>query len=105
MSNIIKEVKKMTNKFDISSFVNATTEAGIIEDLTQRVKQRRKELNLSQKELSVKSGVSYGSVRRFESDGEISLTSLIKIAHALNSLEDFNNLFKNKQITNLKDYN
>lgn len=95
----------MTNKFDISSFVNTTTESSIVDGLKQRVRQRRKEIGLSQKELAVKSGVSYGSVRRFESEGEISLISLVKIAHALNALEDFNNLFKNKQITNLKDYN
>ena len=94
----------MNNKFDISSFVATTTQASVVESLTQRVKQRRKELNLSQKDLASKSGVSYGSIRRFESEGEISLTSLLKIAQALNSLEDFNNLFKNTLITNLKDY-
>lgn len=94
----------MTNKFDISDFVNVITESSILTNLKERVKQRRKELKLTQKELSTKSGVSYGSIRRFESSGEISLTSLIKISHALNCLEDFNNLFKNKQITNLKEY-
>ena len=95
----------MKNKLDISTFVNAITETSIINGLIERAKRRRKELKLSQKELSVKSGVSYSSIRRFETSGEISLTSLIKIAHALNSMEDFNNLFKYKQITNLKDYN
>lgn len=94
----------MINKFDISSFVDITTQASIVKGLIQRVKQRRKELNLSQKDLASKSGVSYGSIRRFESEGEISLTSLLKIAQALNSLEDFNNLFKNTLITNLRDY-
>ena len=94
----------MNNKFDISCFVNTATEKSVTESLIERVKKRRKELNLSQKELSVKSGVSYGSIKRFESVGEISLTSLIKIAHAIDSLEDFNKLFSGRKITNLKDF-
>lgn len=92
-------------KFDISSFVDVATEKSIVEGLKTRERSRRKELKLSQKELSTRSGVSYASIRRFENSGEISLSSLIKIAHALNCLEDFNNLFKYKLITNLKDYN
>ena len=94
----------MKNRFDISDFVNTVTESSIINGLIERVKKRRKELKLSQKELSNRSGVSYGSIRRFESEGEISLSSLIKIAHILESLEDFNYLFKNPIFTNLKDY-
>ena len=93
----------MDNRFDISNFVDTTTEQSIIYNLIDRIKQRRKELNLSQKDLATKSGVSYGSIRRFEKSGEISLTSLLKIANALNALEDFNQLFKNKINTNLKD--
>lgn len=93
----------MNNRFDISNFVNVTTEQSIICSLIDRVKLRRKESKLSQKGLATKSGVSYGSIRRFEKSGEISLTSLLKIANALNALENFNQLFKHKIITNLKD--
>jgi hypothetical protein len=49
--------------------------------------------------------VSYASLRRFETSGEISLSSLLKIAQALGALEDFNQLFKHKIITDLKDFN
>lgn len=94
----------MENKFDISAFVNALTEEKVTKDLVDRVKERRKELKISQKELSTRTLVSYGSIRRFENSGQISLTSLIRIANALNCLNDFNLLFKTKQITNLKDY-
>ena len=94
----------MNNKFDIGDFVNVTTTNNVISSLVQRVKQRRKELKISQKALSKRVDVSYGSIRRFESIGEISLSSLIKIAVALNCVEDFNYLFKNRQITNLKDF-
>ena len=94
----------MKNDFDISDFVNVETESSIIEKLIQRVKLRRKELKCTQKELAKRSGVSYASIRRFETSGDISLISLIRIAHALNCLEDFNNLFKYEQISNLKEY-
>lgn len=93
----------MKNKFDISDFVDYLTEEKAIENLVNRVIARRKELKISQKDLAVKSGVSYGSIRRFETTGEISLKSLIQIAKVLNSLEDFNKLFVHTQITNLKD--
>ena len=94
----------MEKRFDISDFVDTITEASITEKLIKRVKLRRKELKYTQKELAKRSGVSYASIRRFETTGDISLASLIKIAHAMNCLEDFNNLFKYEQITNLKDY-
>lgn len=94
----------MENKFDISTFVDALTEEKVTKDLVDRVKERRKELKISQKELSTRTLVSYGSIRRFENSGQISLTALIRIANALNCLSDFNLLFKTKQITNLKDY-
>ena len=93
----------MKNKFDISDFVDYLTEEKIIENLVNRVRARRKELKISQKDLAFISGVSYGSIRKFETTGEISLKSLIQIAKVLNSLEDFNKLFVHTQITNLKD--
>ena len=93
----------MENKFDISDFVDYLTEEKVIENLVNRVRARRKELKISQKDLAFKSGVSYGSIRRFETTGEISLKSLIQIAKVLNSLEDFEELFIHTQITNLKD--
>lgn len=94
----------MENKFDISNFINTTTEQSVTANLVEREKQRRKELKLSRLDLSKRSGVSYSSIRRFESTGDISLASLIKIANTMDCLKDFNELFKNKIITNLKDY-
>lgn len=94
----------MKNKFDIGQFVNTLTEQSVINGLVERVKKKRKQMKLSQKLLSQKSGVTYASIRRFETTGEISLSSLLKIAHALDSLKDFEGLFKGQTITNLKDY-
>ncbi len=93
----------MKNKFDISDFVNVVTEQSIMQDLVERFRKRRKESGLTQKELSLKSGVSYGSIRRFESTGDISLKSLIKLSSAIHCLENFNELYKSIIIRNLKE--
>lgn len=62
-------------------------------EIAGRIRQLRKRRNLSQKRLSEKSGVSLGSVKRFEQSGEISLRSLTKIAMALRIDEELKALF------------
>ena len=94
----------MKDKYDISKFVNVQTEQNVLSGIIERVKLRRKEMKLSQRMLAQKSGVSYASIRRFESTGEISFASLMKIASVLNSLDDFNKLFINEIVVDLKDY-
>lgn len=94
----------MENKFDIGVFVNVETQQQVLCNLVDRVKSRRKESRLTQKQLAERSGVSYASIRRFEQTGDISLSSLLKIGKALNCLSDFNMLFKTRIITNLKDF-
>ncbi len=71
----------------------------IAKEFTEKIKRQRKLLKISQVQLASKSGVSLGSVKRFESKYEISLNSLIKILIALNLEKDFENLFT------LKTYN
>ena len=51
--------------------------------LAYRVKVIRKRRSISQQKLALMSNVSYGSIKRFESTGQISLYSLTKIAMAL----------------------
>ena len=63
------------------------------EALALRLKNIRKRRGLSQQQLSERSGVSYGSLKRFESTGQISLLSLTKLAIALNCAEDIRKLF------------
>lgn len=94
----------MKNKFDINQFVEVITPQSMAQKLAEKEKTSRKQMKLTQKELSVRSGVSYASVRRFENGGEISLFSLLKIANVLGVLEDFNALFTRKAITSLKDF-
>ena len=93
----------MKDMYDINDFVSVPTESKTIKNLVERFKKRRKELGISQKDLSVRSGVSYASIRRFEEAGEISLTSLIKLANAIDCLNDFDALFKNVKISSLKE--
>ena len=63
-------------------------------DIAQKIVRLRKRKKITQKQLAARSGVSLGSLKRFEQSGEISLQSLTKIAIALdveNELEDLNN--------------
>ncbi len=68
----------------------------IAKEFVEKIKQKRKMLKISQVQLAAKSGVSLGSIKRFESKYEISLNSLIKILIALNLEKDFENLFTQK---------
>ncbi|MEG0071868.1 MAG: helix-turn-helix transcriptional regulator [Raoultibacter sp.] len=72
-------------------------------ELAQNVRARRKEARLSQLALAKKSGVSLGSLKRFESSGEISLFSLLKIAIALDCEDDFTQLFARKHYRSIQE--
>lgn len=67
------------NTFDISDFVPAQSLTGTVYELVKREKAARKAKKLTQKQLAERTGVSYGSIRRFEQTGEISLLSLVKL--------------------------
>ncbi|MCI5857351.1 MAG: helix-turn-helix domain-containing protein [Agathobacter sp.] len=62
-------------------------------DIAKRMIRLRKRKKLSQKELAAKSGVSLGSLKRFEQSGEISLQSFTKLAIALGVEDELDNLF------------
>ena len=62
-------------------------------ELAKRAKKIRKWRGISQEELSKRSGVSYGSVKRFETTGMISLVSLTKIAMELDCVDDIMDMF------------
>ena len=61
--------------------------------LAQRVRNIRKRRSISQEKLASMSGVSYGSIKRFEASGQISLISLTKIAMALEIADELRNIF------------
>lgn len=62
-------------------------------EIAKNITAIRKRRKISQKELSVTSGVSLGSIKRFEQEGEISLISLSKIAIALSVSDELENLW------------
>lgn len=62
--------------------------------IADRFKRIRLDQNVSQEQLAERSGVSLGSLRRFESKGEISLKSLVRLAISLNRAQDFDLLFQ-----------
>ncbi len=94
----------MKNIYDISTFVQVETMQSIVNKLVEREKKFRKRKNMTQVSLAKRSGVSYASIRRFEKTGEISLKSLLKIANALDCLEDFNQIFETPIPNSLKDF-
>jgi transcriptional regulator with XRE-family HTH domain len=74
------------------------TPADMLREISQRFKTRRKALKLTQKELSQKSGVSLGSIKRFEQSGQIAFESLLKLALVLECLEDFEGVCGEREI-------
>lgn len=56
-------------------------------------KAKRLVLNLSQKTLAERAGVSLSVIKKFERTGKISLESLLKLALVLGCLGDFTDLF------------
>lgn len=84
-------------------FFNPKTPNDIVHELVEKIKQHRKKLKISQAQLAVKSGVSLGSIKRFESKYEISLSSFIKILIALNLEQDFENLFTQKSYNSIDE--
>jgi transcriptional regulator with XRE-family HTH domain len=77
--------------------VNMMTPSEMQKVVASKVRDLRLELNLSQQTLSEKSGVSYGSLKKFEQTGQISLESLLKLALILGCMDEFKVLFALKR--------
>jgi len=61
--------------------------------LAIKMRKIRLSQNLTQKTLARRSGVSLGSLKRFENKHKISLEHLLQLALALDALDAFHNLF------------
>lgn len=75
----------------------------IILNLAKRLKQIRKRKSISQERLELLSGVSLGSIKRFENTGHISLISLTKIATALGCVNEIKELFTNVSYKSIEE--
>ena len=60
-----------------------------LQEIALRHRILRKKAGFSQSELARRSGVSLGSLKRFERTGQISLASLLQLTDVLNRLNDF----------------
>jgi transcriptional regulator with XRE-family HTH domain len=60
--------------------------------LAARLRALRLARGWKQATLAARSGVSLASLRRFETSGKVSLESLLKLAFALDRLDDFDGL-------------
>ena len=70
--------------------------------IANNIRAIRKDKKLTQKELSVKSGVSLSTLKKFEKTGIIALESLLKLSNALNRLQEFESIL---QVNDLEDKN
>ena len=82
---------------------NKKTPKEINQLIAERIRKIRRRRKISQKRLSEKSGVSLGSVKRFESSGEISLISLTKIAVALELEGELERLFEDAPYLSIEE--
>ena len=75
----------------------------IKQGIAKRLHTARRNAKISQIVLAQRSGVSLGSIKRFERTGEISLSSLLKLAFVLGYESDFNTLFTRKNYQSIFD--
>lgn len=63
------------------------------EETAERFRRLRLSKKITIKTLSEKSGVPYSTIRRFESSGEISFVSFVKLASAMGEDQQIQRLF------------
>ncbi|EMM3099260.1 MULTISPECIES: helix-turn-helix domain-containing protein [Pseudomonadaceae] len=76
-------------------------------ELAQKVganaREARLAQNLSRKSLAKMAGISESTIKRFESNGQITLDALILIATALSATRQIAELFKHEQPVSLEE--
>ena len=72
-------------------------------EMATRLAQLRKRKKISQQDLATRSGVSLGSIKRFEQCGEISLKSLTRIAIALGVEDELAALFSDVSFDSIEE--
>lgn len=92
------------NKLAVNNdFLDSFNPRAIALGIASRLRIHRLSLNLSQQALATRSGVSLGSLKRFESKAEISLRNLLMIAVALRTTEEFASLFATPHYQSIND--
>lgn len=94
MTNILSD-----NDYQLDAF----NPFAIAQGIATRLKQRRLEHNLTQDALADRSGVSLGSLKRFEQHNEISLKNLLLLAVALDCTAEFAELFAGQHFNSIEE--
>jgi len=94
MDNILANKKFLLNEFNPKY---------LAKKIADNLRNRRIKLNMTQDDLAKRSGVSLGSLKRFENKFEISLKNLLLLAVALNSTNEFITLFAQKQYSSIDE--
>ena len=87
----------------INLYQKTWTEINNDDLIAQKIVRLRKRKKITQKQLAARSGVSLGSLKRFEQSGEISLQSLTKIAIALDVENELEDLFNNVPFASIEE--
>lgn len=88
---------------DIHNILDRYNPHNVAKDIAARAKQLRLAVNITQQQLAKKTGVSLGSIKRFETTGLISLQNLLRIAVTLNAVDDFTNLFAHTSYSSIDE--
>jgi transcriptional regulator with XRE-family HTH domain len=83
--------------------INEMMVSQVLLNLAKRVKQRRLELNYTQKDFAKRAGMGYDAYRRFENTGEISLRNLVLCATILDETPAFNELFSQQKYRSIEE--
>ena len=75
----------------------------VSKDLAARAKALRLAKGWKQATLAERSGVTLASLRRFETSGQVSLQHLLKLAFALDRLDDFDALLQPPRASSLAE--
>jgi len=71
--------------------INKTIKDVLLET-SSKIKSLRKQEKYTQKQLAERSGVTLGSLKRFENTGQISFESLLRLVNVFHKLNDFDTL-------------
>ena len=88
---------------DRVDFLDTFNPKALAASLANKLKLRRLAANISQQTLADKSGVSLGTIKRFEASHEISLKHLLMLAVSLQATEGFDGLFTNPPLSRMDD--
>ncbi|MFI0400201.1 MAG: helix-turn-helix domain-containing protein [Thiolinea sp.] len=75
----------------------------LLTDIASRAKAMRLAAKLTRRTLALKSGVAEANIKRFETTGQISFQNLLKIAFALDCMDEFEQLFNERSPQSIDD--